>query len=254
MQTVVAAFHNYTPMYDHKYFNVISDYFLKNFEIWQDEVDQLVILDSNWGIKVHNPKIKVITTNPNLRYYEAYKETTPQLEGKLLFVDNDMVIYRKGVVKKAFDKLDDYDVVSIYDSCGTYKTDKLNGGNKFCPYFFGASKDLLLKYLDVEWGPEMPEYETLGRLTHRMLDDRIRPYEFEEDKTVEGKDLGYYHIRAGSTPAYLLTHRNFGDRKTYDDYLKSQPKSETLRQCKWYRIMGGDPSEIEEDYEKIDRQ
>ena len=97
-----------------------------------------------------------------------------------------------------------YDVVSIIDSIGTYKTDKLKNGNKLCPYLFATRTELLKKYLDVEWGPDMPYCETLGHLTEAMLKDNVRVFELEEDKTdFPTKDLGYYHVRAGSTPAWL---------------------------------------------------
>lgn len=275
MQTkaVITSFHNYCPMYDHKYFDVLLDYYIHNFnKYWRDEVDHLYLIDSNWDIEVDDPKITVIKTNPNWRYYEAYKEVLPQVKEDLVgLLDNDMVIYRKGVIEAAFKALDKADVASIYDTIGDYKTDKLNGKNKFCPYFFFTRKELLEKYKDVDWGSNMPEYETLGKLTEVMLADGLKPFEFEEDKTdifIEcgngldkcnwdvsvhreiGKNLGYYHVRAGSTAAYLLTTREFGNRQTYDDYLKNQPESELLRHIKWFEKMGGDASQIKEDLRK----
>lgn len=277
-RAVVTSFHNYCPMYDHKYFNVISDFYLQNFnKYWKDEVDHLYLLDSNWDFPpIDDPKITVIKTDSNLRYYDAYKKVLPDIkEDLVLFMDNDFVIYRPWIVERPFHRLSidkwcvhglgnqictdcwnsgvryqKYDVVSIYDTCGTYTTDKLNGKNKFCPYFFAARKELLMKYLDVEWGPSMPEHETLGKLTEKMLDDGVRPYEMEEDKTDEGKDLGYYHIRAGSTVSYLLTHKHFGNKETYWEYLKNQPSQELLRHCDWFDRMGGDASEIRKDLDE----
>ena len=146
-----------------------------------------------------------------------------------------------------------YDIVSIYDTCGTYKTDKLNGKNKFTPYWFAASKELLMKYLRVDWGDHMPHSETLGYLTEAMLNDGVRPYEMEEDKGdvvfspfKTAKDLGYYHVRAGSTIAYLLAskHDTPEHNQQYKDYLKNQPESEILRHCGWYTYMNGDATEI----------
>jgi len=249
-KAVLVCMHNYCPMYNHKYFDVVYDYFMHNFStIWGDEVDKLYIIDSNWGVgKVDDSRVAVFRINPNYRYYDAYKMVLPKIDAdSVLFLDNDMVIYKKGIVKRAFDKLKKYDVATIYDLIGNYKTDKLNGKNKFCPYFFTTRKDLLMKYRDCEWGPAMPEHETLGKLTEKMLDDGIRPFEMEEDKTSllfdgsnqekKSKDLGYYHIRGGSEPAFLLTHRNLGTRKTYEDHIKTQPKSEILRRLAWYEIM-----------------
>ena len=251
---IVTSFHNYCGGMDSMYFDVIFDYYISNFnKYWRDEVDHLYLLDSNWNIEIDDPKITVIKTDPNDRYYDVYKKVLPGIkEGLIGFLDNDMVIMRKNIIKPIFDvlKMGKAGVCSIYDTCGTYKTDKLNGSNKFCPYFFFTSKDLLMNYLDCEWGPNLPEHETLGKLTELMLNDGVVPHEIEEDKTVKGKGLGYYHIRAGSSTAYLLTTRNFGNKKTYDDYIKNQPDSETLRHADWYEKMGGDSSQIKEDIRK----
>jgi len=256
-KAIVVAWHRYTP-FGKIYYEPLLDYFLQQMEKYQDEYEKIYFLDSTWEIdfikaikKLRATKFKIIKVDPSLRYYDAYKKVLPQVEEDLvLFMDNDMVVYKPNIIFKTFGLLSDpsknIDVVSIYDTCGTYTTDKLNGKNKFCPYWFATRKELLMKYLDVDWGPDMPEYETLGKLTKKMLEDGIKPYELEEDKTDKGKDLGYYHIRAGSTIAYLLAskHDTPEHQKQYWDYLKNQPKSEILRHCKWYTFMGGDPQEI----------
>lgn len=256
-KAVLTSFHNYCPFGDHRYFNVISDFYLSNFnKYWRDEVDHLYLLDSNWDFPpLDDPKITVIKTDPNVRYYDAYKQVFPEIKEDLVgFLDNDMVIYRKGIIEKAFSVLEknEADVVSIYDSIGMYRTDKLNGKNKFCPYFFFAAKGVLAKYTKVDWSADrMPYTETFGMLTKAMLDDGLRPYEFEEDKTdLPTKDLGYYHVRAGSTVVYLLTTKHYGNKETYWDYLKNQPEAELLRHCDWFDRMGGDSSEIREDLRK----
>lgn len=255
-RAVLVCFHNYCPNWDHKYFNVISDYFMKNYkEFWKDEIDKLYVLDSTWDFNYEDDKLEVIKVDPKYRYYDAYKMELPKVkEDYIMFMDNDTVVYRKGVVDATFKKLEEgYDVVSIYDTIGRTFT-KLMFKSKFCPYWFATKTQTLMKYLGVNWGPQMPEHETLGRLTREMLNDGLEPYEWEEDKTDEGKDLGYYHIRAGSVPAYLLTHKHFGSQDTYWDYLKDQPESEIIRQCNWFDRMGGDTSEIRSDLnEKKDK-
>lgn len=248
----MVAFHNYCWTMDHKYFDVIFDYFMSNFKkYWKDEVDMLYILDSTWGVDVNalGPNVQVIKVPESLRYYDAYKRVLPDIkEDLVMFMDNDMVVYKEGIVDHTFKKLEEgYDVVSIYDTCGKHRFYELGMQNKFCPYWFATKKDLLMNYTGCEWGPEMPEFETLGRLTFKMLTDGLKPFEIEEDKTPEGKDLGYYHIRAGSVPAYLLTTKHFGNPNTYWDYINNQPSSEILRQCNWYDLMGGDTSEIRKD-------
>lgn len=223
-------------------------------------MDRLYILDSNWDVPPADD-YEVIKTDPSMRYYDTYKAVLPQIkEDLVLLLDNDMIIYREGVIQKAFSMLtpgrldpaqikafggNNYDLATIYDTIGTYQTDKLGGKNKFCPYFFAARKNLLMDYLNVEWGPTMPYAETLGLLTEAMLNDGVRPYEIPEDKNSiyfdgvqdEPKNLGYYHIRSGSLPAYLLATKKYGDQKTYWDYLNNQPKREYLRQAAWYQMM-----------------
>lgn len=264
-RAIITACHKYQP-YGSKYYEPILDYFISNLEKYRDEFDTLYLLDSTWNIERSLPDwIKVIKVNPHLRYYDAYKEVLPQVKEELvMLMDNDMVVYKKGIIDKTFDKLrdgylysmdqpDKYDVVTIYDMIGNYQTDKLNGYNKFCPYWFVTRKDLLMKYVGFEWGPNMPEHETLGKLTEVMLHDGLKPFQMEEDKASiyydgtyehtrdfeKSKDLGYYHIRAGSTPAVLLAYRDH-DREQYEFYIERQPKREYLRQFAWYWIMNGD--------------
>lgn len=270
-RAIVVAFHKYTP-YGGEFYEPILDFFLKSMKEYRDEYDKVYFVDSTWDINPDSERFdklgnfEVIKVDPSLRYYDAYKHVLREgliKEDLVLFMDNDMVVYRKNQIESAFYMLEPnpalpdltYDVVSIYDSIGTYKTDKLNGKNKMCPYWFASKRETLMKYLDVDWSPDaMPYTETFGLLTEAMLNDGLRPYEFEEDKsnclfdgTQDGeksKDLGYYHIRAGSTPAYLLAIKKYGNKETYNKYLQNQPRNEYLRQCAWYDYMGGRGSDL----------
>ncbi len=245
-RAILTCWHKYQP-YGGEYYEPILDFFIASMEKYKDEYDKIYFLDSNWEIdpkKLAKLNAEIIRINPSHRYYEAYKETLPQVkEDLVLFMDNDMVVYKENVIAITFSLLDICEVVSIYDTIGDYKTDKLNGKNKFCPYWFATSKKLLMKYLDVDWGAHMPHSETLGKLTEAMLNDGVNPYEWEEDKSSlyfdgtsseeKGKNLGYYHIRAGSVPAVLLAWKKEGSEE-YQKYLKDSPRNEYLRQMAWY--------------------
>lgn len=263
-RAIVVAFHKYT-LFGDRYYEPILDFFVQNMKKYKDEYEKIYFVDSTWDIdirKLEGLNAEIVKVDPSLRYYDAYKKVLPDMkEDLVLFMDNDMVVYNEGVIRGTFLKLepslndaDTYDVVSIYDTIGSYETDKLNGKNKMCPYWFATKKDTLMKYLDVDWSPDaMPYTETFGLLTEAMLNDGLKPYEWEEDKSnclfdeqqdgvLKGKDLGYYHIRAGSTPAYLLATKFYGNAKTYWDYINNQPRNELLRQCAWYEYMLGDIS------------
>jgi hypothetical protein len=262
-RAIVVAFHRYTP-FGFEYYEPILDFYLQQMRKFKDEYEKLYIIDSTWNIELTEErefdKLKIIRVNPSLRYYDAYKDILPKIkEDFVLFMDNDMIVYKSGKIKGTFNLLEGkeysgegftmynqkYDVVSIYDTIGNFTSSKINGKSKFCPYWFATRKELLMKYLDCDWGDHMPEYETLGKLTQEMLKDNVVCFEWEEDKSnflfgeiiehgENGKNFGYYHIRSGSVPAYLLATRKYGDLKTYEDYMLNQPKTEYLRQFAWY--------------------
>lgn len=253
-RAIVVAFHKYQP-YGDKYYEPLLDYFIHRLSTLKDEYDHIYFVDSNWNIdleKIKHLKASILRVNPHLRYYDAYKEILPQIkEDLVLFMDNDMVVYKSGKIRKTFNilELNQDDVVSIYDTIGERHYGELGGKSKFCPYWFATKKETLMKYRDCEWGP-VPWGETLSELTDKMLMDKLIPYEWEEDKsnicfdggeqnsdnTGKSKDLGYYHIRAGSVPAVLLAYK-YNDHQKYLDYINQQPKNEYLRQMAWYQYM-----------------
>lgn len=262
-KAIISAWHKYQP-YGGIYYEPILTFFLNQMQKFKDEYDKLYLIDSTWNISPethHLPdNVMVIKVNPSLRYYDAYKEILPQIkEDLVLLLDNDTIVYKQGIIKKVFDllttpqdhlHLSETDVVSIIDQIGEYKTDKLKNGNKFCPYFFATRRELLKKYDFLDWGSDMPYCETFGHLTEFMLENGIKPYEWEEDKSsllfdgteqypeqhIEG-GLGYYHIRAGSTTAVLLAWKDHQSEE-YWKHLKNQPRNEYLRQLAWYELMG----------------
>ncbi len=259
-RAIICSFRNYNG-FGKEFYDPIFSFFVESYGKYQKEFDRIYFLDSQWGFtdddyeKMKTVKGTLFQTDPSLRYYDCYKSVLPNIkETAILFTDNDTIVYKKNMIGDAFEFLrEGFDVVSIYDTIGTMKVDLPNGKNKFCPYFFATKKETLMKYLDVDWGPDaMPYTETFGLLTEAMLKNKLKPYEFEEDKNSiyydgtkdEKQDLGYYHIRSGSVPAYLLATKKYGDQKTYWDYITGQPKREYLRQCAWYQYMGGDPEEI----------
>src|SRR6185369_12722067 len=238
----------------------LLEFYFQTMKKYQNEFNRIYLLDSTWNIKGLPPeelkgRVTVMQVNPSLRYYDAYKGILPYVEeDQVLLLDNDMIINKAGVINTIFLHLDLYDVVSIYDTIGEKHFKELDNQSKFCPYLFATRTAVLRQYTASEWGPNMPVHETLGGLTEDMLRDGLKPFEMTEDKSsiyidgtrspTYGKDLGYYHIRAGSTIAYLLAEKTYGNKDTYLAYLHNQPKNEYARHCAWYRYMGGDPSPI----------
>lgn len=258
-RAICVAFHKYTP-FGSVFYEPLYKHLIRQLSKYKNEFDTLYLIDSTWDIREYPDFARVIKVDPHLRYYDAYKEVLPKIkESSVLFIDNDMMIYRQGVIDKTFSLIEkhSYDVVSIYDTIGLHRFEQLNKKSKFCPYWFATGTAMLKDFTDCDWGEKMPLYETLGKLTEKMLDEDIKPYEWPEDKSnilitgdqdgEESKNTGTYHVRAGSTPAYLLATKAEGNKDTYWEYIKNQPRSEYLRQCAWYEYMGGDPTVIVED-------
>lgn len=250
-RAIVVAFHRYTP-FGKEFYEPLLDFFILKMKEYHAEYDMVYFIDSTWDIdptKLEGLKAKIIKVSPHLRYYDAYKAVLPEIkESLVLFVDNDTVIYREGVIDETFRKLEgEYDVVSIYDTIGEKTFKKLGGKSKFCPYWFATGTVMLRDYTQYDWGSNMPKYETLGKLTERMLIEEVKPCEWPEDKNSiyfdgtqdeeHSKDTGVYHIRAGSTPAYLLATYKYGDIETYNSYINNQPQREYIRQMAWYDYM-----------------
>lgn len=256
-RAILSCWHKYTP-FGGEYYEPILNFYLSQMDKYKKEYDQIYLIDSNWNINTRvglDHKASIIRVDPSLRYYDAYKKILPDIQKTaVLFTDNDMVVYKPKMISDAFEFLrEGFDIVSIYDTIGTMQVDLHDGKNKFCPYWFCTRKETLMKYLDIDWGPEaMPYTETFGLLTEAMLKDKLKPYEYEEDKNSiyydgtqdEKKNLGYYHIRSGSVPAYLLATKKYGNPDTYWKYINEQPDREYLRQCAWYEYIGGDVSDI----------
>src|ERR1700694_1154434 len=108
-RAILVNFHLYTP-FGKEFYEPILDFFLQQMRIYQDEYDHLYLLDSNWEIdqkKIEGMEASIIRTDPNMRYYDAYKAVLPQIkEDLVLFMDNDMVVYKPGIIKETFYKLE----------------------------------------------------------------------------------------------------------------------------------------------------
>jgi hypothetical protein len=258
-RAIITCMHAYTP-FGSEYYIPLFDNFLNQLKKYEKEWDTVYIIeDSNWKLPDRGlpEKYRFVTVDVHLRYFDAYKFILPHVtESAILLMDSDMVVYKPKIIEDTFEFLrEGYSVVSIYDTIG--KTfEEMGGKSKVCPYWFCTRKELLMRYRDVDWSPDkMPDYETFGQLTEAMIKDRVHMYEWPEDKNsiyIDGRqdekqDLGYYHIRSGSVPAYLLATKKYGNYDTYVEYLQNQPSQEYHRQMAWYQYMGGDPSPILKD-------
>lgn len=230
-------------------------------ETEKHDIEEQVMVDS------------VVFIKPDFEFWtNAHRLLDFVEEDTLAMMHQDMMIFKHGILESVFNKIESgHDIVSVLDPTGSLKdkiTEKwpvMNGNAKFCLYLFGMRVALLktigsfsfdcsfyplgtyIKELDYttkegDWS------EALGDLTIKILGKGGNVFELEEDKTSwyfedikgeneRGKNLGYYHIRAGGTVSFLLGHRNLGNNQTYQEYIKNQPTTETLRHFAWAWII-----------------
>lgn len=254
-RSILVNFRQYTN-FGEEFYQPILDFFMKNMAQYQDEFDELILLPSQWDIPSvrddwNLPKTRIIQTDPSLRYFDVYKQMVKELDtDEVLFLDNDSIVLEKGVIDGIFKKLEEgYRAVSIFDIIGPDRFNELGGQSKVCPYLLAMPRALLSRYTDCEWGPNMPEHETLGGLTRSLINSGAgyKFYEFPEDKSnilfdgtkdgEQSKRTGFYHIRAGTTISYLLATKTYGDMETYTKYITEQPRMEILRHLAWFYYM-----------------
>ena len=152
-KAIVMCFHKYTPFGD-QFYEPLLDFQIQTLKKYKDEFDMVYFIDSTWDIKWTPErnwnKCTVIKVNPSLRYYDAYKQVLPQIkEDLVLFMDNDMVVYKEDQIARTFEILSltrtpdpnkqfVHDVVSIYDTIGKRHYAELNNKSKICPYWFAT--------------------------------------------------------------------------------------------------------------------
>lgn len=267
------------------FFKVLFGYFLHNLNLWVDEFDKVYILDADWNFtkkekdalaKATNDKGVIMETNPNTPYMQAFKEVLPKIvEDKVLFLHDDTIIYKKGFVKKIFDDLEKYDIVSAFELIGTL-TDKINkkwpamnGYSNFASCLFGFKLDVLRSLEDFEdeaiyqyeAGTYIPELnyttvdgdwmETLGRVSIRLLGKGANVLQIKQDKSnlffqteIKGEKNSvpeWHHLRGGIGPGRMLTNKHYGWPKQYKDDCSDYIISENLRKFAWYWFANQNP-------------
>ena len=286
MNAIVVNFKNSVPTPETTdYFRVLFGYFLQNLKLWVDEYDKIYIIDSDWNFnqeerdklnEATNGKWMIIKAEPNTPYMTSFKQALPMItEDKILFMHDDTVIYKKGFVKRIFDNLDKYDVVSAFEQIGTL-TDLINkkwpvmkGYSNFATALFGFKKDLLIPFerfqdeamYKYENGTYIPELdyttynedwvETLGRETISILDKSIKILQIPQDKTYlyfetnpaseKNKDAEWHHVRYWAAAPRLLANRNLGWPQEYQKEIQYPMVIDNLRRLAWYWIANKNP-------------
>jgi hypothetical protein len=278
MTALLIPFYRYQPQ-DGEYYKVYFEWLLKALKIWGDEVDHVYIIDQEWNFTPEDEeRLKAVKKNSTIlkstvtgHHWNQFKWAIPQIkEDTILFMDNDVLIWKKGIVKGWFEKAKAADFVGNFDGSGglnwlvTGKFPVLNGATRMGSYYFILHKEIFDRIPDFDFAPinysvgtyikeldyttvEQDWSDSFGLFTIKLLalnpkialiDDDRSSISFPDVKTSEPKRLGYYHIRNGNMIVYMLASK-ISHPEDYARMLKETPFSELTRELGWYTFLTG---------------
>lgn len=269
------------------YYKVYFDMLIKTLPTFRDEFDALYLIDQEWHFsQPEEQQLNILKKNSRIlhspvtgHHWEQFKWAIPQIqEDTILFMDNDVYVYKSGVIASWFEKAEKADIVAAFDGSGGLKEQVHKRypimedlGTRMGSYYFILKKNLLdrlphydfapITYTEGTFLPELNYHtvkgdwsDSFGLFTIRALalnpkidtiiDDRSSIY-FDEEITMspapKGLDLGYYHLRNGNLPVLtLIGKHNKQYQNDYNRIIKETPKRELLRLLMWFRILTGD--------------
>ncbi|HEX8965411.1 MAG TPA: hypothetical protein VF820_03205 [Patescibacteria group bacterium] len=283
-KAIVIPFYRYHPRIG-EYYKVYFETLLNGLKIWGDEFDKLYLIDQEWGFtqndrdKLQNikPDSEILVSPVTGHHWEQFKWAIPQIkEDTILFLDNDVVIWKKGVIDNWFKRAENSGIVSAFDGSGglknivheNFKSMKIMDATRMGSYYFILHKDIFDKIPDFDFSPitypigtyikeldyttqEGDWSDSFGLFTIKLLalnptinviiDDRSS-ISLSKDgiikTTEEPLQLGYYHVRNGNLPVYTLASK--ASPEHYQDYtrtLQITPFTEFTRLFAWFDIL-----------------
>ena len=282
-------FHRYQP-HTTDHYRIYFEYFLKSLEVWGNEFDALYLIDSDHGFSDEDLEeldkycknisiIKGVGSHwDNLR--KASKEI---VEDYVLFMDMDVLIWKKGVIYSWFKEAEKYDVYTAFDNSGglvkeihkQYPFMKENNFSRMGTYYFIMNRKALslmsntrlepVRFQEKSYIKELWYYyakagdwlDSLGFFTLKLLynnfdlgilfDPRESIY-LEDGKRLSDTPLmdakGYYHLRNGGLITRLLASNNDEHRNDFEHFIDITPNREILRLLAWHQFMGLDEQDV----------
>jgi len=225
------------------------------------------------------PKVTILPTKGDKSHWGNIRRAAGAIsESLVLFMDQDMLVWEAGVIDSWFKDATTYDVVAPFDSSGGMQEvihkrypglaemNKLRIGT----YFFILNRKALtvmehcnLAPIHYEPGAMIKELnnvaepgdwlDSFGYFTLRLLHNNFTIkalHDPRDDIYLENGEItsdpdgatscGYYHIRNGNLPVYLLSSDNEEHSADLKHALEITPAREILRIMAWHQFIRGD--------------
>lgn len=264
-----------------QWYRMMEKFFHRHFQLWQNEVDAVYIMDAGWDfdMSAFGSKGRKLTMHDTGSHWENMNNSIPQvIEDYWLMWDCDTLIYRAGVVDSVFQKLEsgENDIVGVLDGSGFLEIDikfpyfapneYRSARQRFCPYFFAVNNNFFKKIgsFDFTPAPQPRSSDSMGTVTEQLLSLSPRIHELPDDRSSIYYDAEGITTSANlDSPNFLWSQecpkdygyhhiRNWGlglllatskmdCRADYWDHLKAIPKRELSRSLGWEWHMTEDP-------------
>ena len=276
MNAIVVLWHQYVPKGITSYYRLYMEYFKKWANLWKDEYDMMYLVDSGWDITqkdIDDIGKCVLLRPPEAHQWVHFENIIPMIPAEnILILDNDMIVYKKGLIKDAFDKLNNgKKLISTLDGSGGMSQkmwEKFpileNKYLRITMQFTAIKKDLMLykafspqNFTESVYIPELDyltqsgdSAEAFQMATIKIL-IQLNPEEIEIipndyngiylDKIGIAEDVqdqlpGCYHIRNWSLPIHLINDKKL-DFENYKRQLPALPQREVCRLFAWLWII-----------------
>ena len=280
MKAIIIPFHQYVPRGITAHYRIYFDQFKKLLPLWKDEFDHLYLIDHEWDFTEQDRRDLeqiigerfTIKSAEGFTHWDNLKEILPQVkEDKVLLMDLDTIVYKKGLVEEKFKLLDKYDLVSMFDGSGgmreliwqKFPFLKEKGHIRFGAYFCFAKRELLL---NLDFAPKHYEkgiylkeldYTTIdgdwldsfGEATLKILAKNPRVAFIEDDRTSLYMNLDHtiavwsnplktdcYHLRNWNLGLHLINEKK-RDLESYEKYRQIVPIQEGCRLLGWLWVI-----------------
>ncbi|MCK9371070.1 hypothetical protein M0R04_14255 [Candidatus Dojkabacteria bacterium] len=289
---LLIPFYRYTPRVG-EYYRVYFEQLLKGLALWGDEVDKVYLIDQEWNfspedidrLRAVKPDSEIIHSGVTGHHREQFKFAIPYVkEDTILFLDNDVIIWERGIVSGWFKQAEKADIVTAFDGSGGLKEQvqakfpilQTLDATRMGSYYFILHKEIFDRIPDFDFAPQTYpagtyikelDYVTkegdwsdsFGLFTIKLLALNPKVGQIYDDRssisiignTGEPKRLKYYHVRNGNLPIYTLASK-ISHIEDYQRTLKITPISELTRLFGWFDILSPYHKEILEVMKDVD--
>lgn len=282
-RAICIPFHRYQPRTTQHY-RVWENALANSIEYYKSEIDKLYLIDDDWEFTHEfldslGIDYEVIPKTREGHHWVQFKTAIPHIkEDYCLFLDNDVLFWKHGIVDGWFKEAGKGKFVTAWDGSGGlgevmqehFPVLKDNSAHRMGSYYFilnqeqmEIAKKEVLEPIYYSPGTKIPELhykaiegdwqDSFGVLTYKILSKNPETFTIEDDRSSiycqDGgfkkdpeipKRLGYYHVRNGNHSNYLLSSLYGGREDDYKHSVSITPRRELLRILAWHWLSTGD--------------